>query len=96
MLRRCSINAMRMAKSRRPKERAWEVLNQRNFGQREGSQNYRTWALYFVVIISIGLYEVYSQWSRLVDRGDTCEACEATRARFRARLQQHQQQMGAQ
>jgi hypothetical protein len=94
MLRRCNLLAMRMPKGRRPKERSWELLNGRNLGMREGGQNYRSWALVICVVFSIGFYEIYLQWLRLVNRGDTCAACESTRRRFRARLQQTQDTLG--
>ena len=94
MLRRSAVLALRMPRSRRPKERSWEVMNARNMGARVGAQNYRSWLLALGICFSIGTYEAYMQWLRLVARGDTCAACEATRARFRSRMEQSQDQFG--
>lgn len=85
---------MRMPKSRRPKERAWELFNQRNFGMKEGSQNKRSWALASCTLLCISGYEMYMQYLRLAARGDTCAACEATRKRFRQRIEQKEANLG--
>jgi hypothetical protein len=76
---------VRLPKARRPRERAWEVLNLKNYGYKEGSQNYRSWIFFAGLIGSILCYEIYRQWLRYVERGDTCEACDAARRQYRAR-----------
>ncbi len=77
---------VRMPKARRPKERAWEIFNLRNYGQKEGAQNYRAWFLGAGVSFSCLFYELYNQWQRILARGDTCDACEASRRMYRERL----------
>ena len=86
MFSRSRLALIRMPKARREKERAWEIANLRNLGQREGGQNYRTWAWGCVVATCFMLYEGYYQWQRTLARGDTCEACEASRKMYRERL----------
>eukprot|EP00672_Neobodo_designis_P027530 CAMPEP_0174850646 /NCGR_PEP_ID=MMETSP1114-20130205/20551_1 /TAXON_ID=312471 /ORGANISM="Neobodo designis, Strain CCAP 1951/1" /LENGTH=95 /DNA_ID=CAMNT_0016085119 /DNA_START=35 /DNA_END=322 /DNA_ORIENTATION=+ len=94
MLRRSAVMAMRMPMGRRPKERSWEVFNGKTLAGREGGQNMRMALGTAIVMASIGSYEMYQQWCRLVARGDTCAACEQTRRRFRARMAHTQEQMG--
>ncbi len=77
---------IRMPKARREKERAWEIANLRNIGQREGGHNYRMWAWGCVVAAIFMSYESYYQWQRVLARGDTCEACEASRIMYKQRL----------
>ena len=77
---------MRMPKGRRPKERAWEIVNLRSLGQKEGQQNYRSWAAGCVVAAIVMMYETNHTWKRILGRGDTCEACEASRKMYRERL----------
>jgi hypothetical protein len=75
----------RAPKIRRPRERAWEVLNTRDFGFEEGGQNYRMWALTAGITLSLLFFETYKQCERIWARGDTCPACDAARAHYKVR-----------
>ena len=75
----------RAPKVRRPRERAWEVLNTRDFGFEEGSQNYRMWALTASVALALLFFESYKQMERIMSRGDSCPACEAARKHYKVR-----------
>ncbi len=86
MLRASRIAHIRVPKARRPKERPWEIANLRNIGVREGGQNYATWGWGCVVATCFISYESYYQWQRVVARGESCEACEASRRMYRERL----------
>ena len=95
MLRLTPIARVRCPKARRPPERPWEVYNTRNFGIREGAQNYRTWVFGTLVCMSVTSYEIYQYWLRLCARGDTCSACESIREqrRLREKLKEKSQGM---
>lgn len=80
------FNLIRMPKGRRKKERAWEIINLRSLGQKEGAQNYGSWAFGAMIGSIIGGYEFYMQFKRIRARGDSCEACEASRRMYRERL----------
>ena len=84
-MRRSFPALYRAPKIRRPRERAWEVLNTRDFGFEEGSQNYRMWALSASVALVLLFFESYKQFDRIRSRGDTCPACEAARKHYRVR-----------
>jgi hypothetical protein len=85
MLRVSACVLYRTPKIRRPRERAWEVLNTRDFGLEEGAQNYRMWALTAGVALSLLFFETYKQVERIMARGDTCAACDAAREHYRLR-----------
>ncbi len=77
---------IRLPKGRRKKERAWEIINLRSLGQREGAQNYGSWAFGACIGFIVMSYEAYWQFQRVNSRGDSCEACEASRRMYRERL----------
>ena len=77
---------VRLPKGRRVRERAWEIINLRSLGQKEGAQNYRTWFAGACVAACAMSYEIYHQWLRVLARGDSCEACDASRRMYRERL----------
>lgn len=81
---RCLV---RLPKSRRPRERPWEIMNTRDFGFHEGSQNYSMWGVSALFFLSLLGFEVYQQWQRILARGDTCPACEAAREHYRKRVE---------
>lgn len=78
---------VRLPKTRRPRERPWEILNTRDFGYHEGSQNNAMWALTSLFFLSLLSFELYQQWKRILARGDSCPACDAARAHYRRRLE---------
>ena len=77
---------MRLPKSRRPRERPFEIFNTRDFGFQEGSQNLSMWALMSAVVTALFGFEMYQQWLRVLGRGDTCPACEAARHHYQQRV----------
>lgn len=87
MLRLSQRCLVRLPKSRRPRERPWEIMNTRDFGFHEGSQNYSMWLLSSVFFLTLLGIEVYQQWQRILARGDTCPACEAAREHYRKRVE---------
>ncbi|EPY43431.1 hypothetical protein AGDE_00490 [Angomonas deanei] len=87
MLRLSRVCPMRMPKSRRPRERPWEVFNTRDYGFNEGSQNYYMWVTVAAAFLSLLGVEVYQLAQRVLARGDTCPACDAARAHYRARVE---------
>lgn len=93
MLRCSAARYVRLPKGRRPRERAWEIFNTRDFGFHEGSQNYSMWLLCAVVVTSLLGLEVYQQAERVLARGDTCPACEAARAHYRARVEEKEREI---
>lgn len=93
MLRVTTRLLVRLPKSRRPRERAFEIFNTRDFGFHEGSQNYMMWALSALFFGSLLGLEVYQQAKRVLARGDTCPACEATREHYRKRLEAKEREM---
>ncbi|EPY25624.1 hypothetical protein STCU_06619 [Strigomonas culicis] len=93
MLRCTAARHVRLPKCRRPRERPWEIFNTRDFGFHEGSQNYAMWLLCAVVATALLGLEVYQQSKRILARGDTCPACEAARAHYRARAEEKEREM---
>lgn len=87
MLRLSVRCLVRLPKSRRPRERPWEIMNTRDFGFHEGSQNYSMWIISSLFFLSLLGVEVYQQWQRILARGDTCPACEAAREHYRKRVE---------
>ncbi|GET85876.1 hypothetical protein, conserved [Leishmania tarentolae] len=96
MLRHSSRLLVRLPKSRRPRERPWEIFNVRDFGYHEGSQNYMMWFCAAAVFTSMLAFEVYQQMQRIFQRGDTCSACEAARAHYRKRVEERERETEAQ
>lgn len=93
MLRSTARCLVRLPKARRPRERAFEFFNGRDFGFNEGGQNRSMWAVtasFFLLLLGM---ELYQQWQRIVARGDTCPACEAARAHYRERVKNHEFEM---
>lgn len=78
---------MRMPKTRRPRERPWEIFNTRDFGYHEGAQNYSMWLLSAATVTILLGFEMFQQAQRIRARGDTCPACEAARAHYRLRVE---------
>jgi hypothetical protein len=87
MLRRTKVLNLRMPKARRTCERAWEVYNLRNYGIKEGGQNFRSWGLGVAFLFLVTCFETYNYWLRMCARGDTCPACEEIREQRRMRTQ---------
>jgi hypothetical protein len=87
---------IRMPKGRRQKERAWEIINLRSLGQKEGAQNYGSWAWGAMIGSIIAGFEIYQQGLRILARGDSCEACEASRRMYRERLKNSEMLTGGQ
>ncbi|KAG5511746.1 hypothetical protein GH5_08055 [Leishmania sp. Ghana 2012 LV757] len=94
---RCSGRLLvRLPKCRRPRERPWEIFNVRDFGYHEGSQNYMMWLGAATVFASMLAFEVYQQIQRILQRGDSCTACEAARAHYRRRVEERDRETEAQ
>lgn len=87
MLRHTWRCLVRLPKTRRPRERPWEILNTRDFGFSEGSQNTTMWLVSSLFFLSLLGIELYQQWLRILARGDTCPACEAAREHYRSRVE---------
>ncbi|EAN94037.1 hypothetical protein C3747_10g1269c [Trypanosoma cruzi] len=85
-MRKTALLLVRLPKSRRPRERPWEVFNTRDFGFSEGSQNYSMWLLTASTCAALLLFEGYQQTLRILGRGDTCPACDAAREHYRQRV----------
>ncbi|KAG5485851.1 hypothetical protein CUR178_07444 [Leishmania enriettii] len=93
---RCSGRLLvRLPKCRRPRERPWEIFNVRDFGYHEGSQNYMMWFGAATVFTSMLAFEVYQQIQRILQRGDSCTACEAARAHYRRRVEERDRETEA-
>eukprot|EP00796_Vickermania_ingenoplastis_P001133 gene1133-664_t len=86
MLRATRLSLVRLPKTRRPRERPWEIMNTRDFGFHEGSQNNMMWLLSSCFFLTLLGVEMYQQWLRILARGDTCPACEAAREHYRHRV----------
>lgn len=84
---------MRMPKSRRPRERALEIFNTRDFGFNEGSQNLAMWASMALFVTTMFGFELYQLWQRILARGDTCPACEAARKHYQERVKSKEFEM---
>lgn len=95
MLAQSRMLRVRLPRCRRPRERSWEVLNTRNLGHNEGSQNLRMIALLTAASSAIFGYEGYSQFQRIKARGDTCAACEAARETYRQRIREKEEALRA-
>ncbi|KAG5486673.1 hypothetical protein LSCM1_07926 [Leishmania martiniquensis] len=94
---RCSHRLLvRLPKCRRPRERPWEIFNVRDFGFHEGSQNYMMWLGAAALFTSMLAFEVYQQIQRILQRGDSCTACEAARAHYRKRVEEREHEVEAQ
>lgn len=78
---------VRLPTARRPRERAWEIFNTRDFGFNEGGQNLSMWAASASFCAALLGFELYQSWLRIRARGDTCPACEAARLHYRRRVQ---------
>jgi hypothetical protein len=92
-MKRSLLLAMRMPKTRRPRERPYEIFNTRDFGYNEGSQNLSMWALMAGIATSLLGFELYQLWQRIVARGDTCPACEAARKHYQQRVKNKEFEM---
>jgi hypothetical protein len=86
---------VRLPKARRPRERPWEIFNTRDFGFHEGAQNYSMWAGTAVIFGALLMFEVYQQVLRVLQRGDTCPACEGARAHYRQRIAEREREIDA-
>lgn len=93
MLRRTTRSLLRMPKARRPRERAWEIFNQRDFGYQEGSQNWSMISLFAALFFGLLSFEMYQQLKRVIARGDTCPACESAREQYRIRLENKEKEL---
>ncbi|KAL7698162.1 hypothetical protein N2W54_006155 [Lotmaria passim] len=95
MLRRSSLLLVRLPKTRRPRERPWEIFNTRDFGFHEGSQNYSMWFGTAAIFVGLLMFEVYQQVQRVLQRGDTCPSCEAAREHYRKRVEERDREIDA-
>lgn len=86
---------VRLPKARRPRERPWEIFNTRDYGFHEGSQNYSMWFGTAAIFLSMLMFEVYQQVQRVLQRGDTCPACEAAREHYRRRVEERDREVEA-
>lgn len=93
MLRSTLLCRVRLPKTRRPRERAWEIFNTRDFGFNEGSQNVSMWGLCFAVTLALLGFELFQQWKRILARGDSCPACEAARKHYHQRVENKEFEM---
>lgn len=93
MLRSTASLRVRLPKSRRPRERAWEIFNTRDFGFSEGSQNYSMWGLMALFATTLSGFEIYQYAQRIAARGDTCPACEAAREHYQQRVKNKEFEM---
>ncbi|KPI87641.1 hypothetical protein ABL78_3298 [Leptomonas seymouri] len=95
MLRRSGRLLVRLPKTRRPRERPWEIFNTRDYGFHEGSQNHYMWFGAATIFLAMLMFEVYQQVQRVLQRGDTCPACEAARAHYRKRVEERDRESDA-
>jgi hypothetical protein len=70
------------------------VYNTREFGIKEGAQNFSMWGTWTCILLSITGFETYQYWLRLCARGDTCPACEEIRNQKRMRDELNERQSG--
>lgn len=83
MLRRTVPSYVRLPMIRRPRERTWEIMNQKDYGVMEGGQNLKAAGLVFLVFSGLIAFESYRMWCRVLLRGDTCPACDEARRQYR-------------
>ncbi|KPA83589.1 hypothetical protein ABB37_01873 [Leptomonas pyrrhocoris] len=95
MLQRSRCLLVRLPKTRRPRERPWEIFNTRDYGFHEGSQNYSMWFGTAILVTAMLGFEVYQQVRRVLQRGDSCPACEAAREHYRKRVEERDKEIDA-
>ena len=89
------FSSMRVPSARRPRQRFYEVFNSKQVGLNEGSQNMRVWLFLACLTTSATCVMLYYQAQRLILRGDTCPACEASRAHYQVKILQKEREAAA-